>query len=223
MPLPDRFPIPLSIRTCGFPAYGLLVIFLTWLRCLPIADRATELTQAVPVEPARRRPARRVCPVRNQTIYGPRSCSLQRGSRHPAQPARSPTNRGQLLGAPVPTQAGLTPAGLVQLSGRDMADTIPVEINGRWGCGGDMRVVRPGDHSVSFIVCWAFCNIATRLDFGSGEPSDPTESSVISSPADARIASARLCTCMVDQLSRVRILGGWRGSSAREKTSSTST
>ena len=33
----------------------------------------------------------------------------------------SPTNRGLLLGAPVPTQAGLTPAGLIQLSGRTAA------------------------------------------------------------------------------------------------------
>src|SRR5258708_8545839 len=45
------FPIPLSIRTCGFPAYGLPMIFLTWLRCLRIADRARELVQAQPVQP----------------------------------------------------------------------------------------------------------------------------------------------------------------------------
>src|ERR1022692_4256340 len=45
------FPIPLSIRTCGFPAYGLPMIFLTWLRCLRIADGATQAVQAVPVEP----------------------------------------------------------------------------------------------------------------------------------------------------------------------------
>src|SRR5207244_1363206 len=46
-----RFPIPLSIRTCGFPAYGLPMIFLAWLRCPRIADRAAEPVQAVPVEP----------------------------------------------------------------------------------------------------------------------------------------------------------------------------
>src|ERR1700728_835646 len=46
-----RFPIPLSIRTCGFPAYGLPMIFLTWLRCLRVADGAGELVQAEPVQP----------------------------------------------------------------------------------------------------------------------------------------------------------------------------
>ena len=45
------FPIPLSIRTCGFPAYGLPMIFLTWLRRLRVADGATQSVQAVPVEP----------------------------------------------------------------------------------------------------------------------------------------------------------------------------
>jgi len=30
----------------------------------------------------------------------------------------SPTNRGLLLSVPVPTQTGLTPAGLIQLAGR---------------------------------------------------------------------------------------------------------
>jgi hypothetical protein len=30
------FPIPLSIRTCGFPAYGLSTVFLTWLRRLRV-------------------------------------------------------------------------------------------------------------------------------------------------------------------------------------------
>ncbi|MEE3850840.1 hypothetical protein VZC37_10895, partial [Gordonia sp. LSe1-13] len=29
-----RFPIPLSIRACGFPAHGLPMIFCAWLRCL---------------------------------------------------------------------------------------------------------------------------------------------------------------------------------------------
>src|SRR5262244_18474 len=46
-----RFPIPLSIRTCGFPAYGLPMIFLAWLRCLRIADGAAEPVEPVPVEP----------------------------------------------------------------------------------------------------------------------------------------------------------------------------
>jgi hypothetical protein len=45
------FPIPLSIRTCGFPAYGLPMIFCAWLRCPRIADGAAEPVQAVPVEP----------------------------------------------------------------------------------------------------------------------------------------------------------------------------
>src|ERR1700752_3087589 len=45
------FPIPLSIRTCGFPAYGLPMIFLAWLSFLRVADGAPEPVQAVPVEP----------------------------------------------------------------------------------------------------------------------------------------------------------------------------
>ena len=48
------FPIPLSIRTCGFPAYGLPMIFCAWLRCLWVMDRAAELVQVVPVEPVLR-------------------------------------------------------------------------------------------------------------------------------------------------------------------------
>ena len=51
VPQVARFPIPLSIRTCGFPAYGLPMIFLAWLRCLRIADGAAQAVQAVPVEP----------------------------------------------------------------------------------------------------------------------------------------------------------------------------
>src|ERR1700683_169653 len=46
------FPLPLSIRTCGFPAYGLPMIFLTWLRCLRVADGAGELVQPEPVQPS---------------------------------------------------------------------------------------------------------------------------------------------------------------------------
>jgi hypothetical protein len=37
VPVWVRFPIPLSIRTCDFPACGLPMILLAWLRCLPIA------------------------------------------------------------------------------------------------------------------------------------------------------------------------------------------
>src|SRR5215475_808011 len=46
-----RFPIPLSIRACGFPAHGLPMIFLTWLRSLRIADGATKTVQALPSKP----------------------------------------------------------------------------------------------------------------------------------------------------------------------------
>src|SRR6185503_17337782 len=46
-----RFPIPLSIRACGFPAHGLPMIFLTWLRSLRVADGAAKSVQAVPVKP----------------------------------------------------------------------------------------------------------------------------------------------------------------------------
>jgi len=53
VPLPVRFPIPLSIRTCGFPAYGLPMILLTWLRSFRIADGAHELVQALVMEPGR--------------------------------------------------------------------------------------------------------------------------------------------------------------------------
>src|SRR5258706_8627008 len=45
------FPIPLSIRTCGFPAYGLPMIFCAWLRCLRVADGAAQAVKAVPVKP----------------------------------------------------------------------------------------------------------------------------------------------------------------------------
>src|ERR1700730_17734496 len=51
VPVKARFPSHLSIRTCGFPAYGLPMIFCAWLRCLRIADRAGELVQAQPVQP----------------------------------------------------------------------------------------------------------------------------------------------------------------------------
>src|SRR5690242_11612319 len=44
-------PSPFQFRTCGFPAYGLPMIFLTWLRCPRIADGAAKPVQAVPVEP----------------------------------------------------------------------------------------------------------------------------------------------------------------------------
>src|SRR5438552_4970222 len=46
-----RFRILLSIRTCGFPAYGLPTVFLTWLRRLRVSDGAHEPVQALAVEP----------------------------------------------------------------------------------------------------------------------------------------------------------------------------
>src|SRR5207245_3379777 len=45
------FPIPLSIRTCRFPAYGLPTAVWTWLRRLRVSDGAHELVQALVVEP----------------------------------------------------------------------------------------------------------------------------------------------------------------------------
>ena len=67
VPLPVRFPIPLSSRACGFPAHGLRSVFLAWLRSLRVAD-GVELP----------------------------------------------------LSASAPTRTGLTPAGLIQLSRRNM-------------------------------------------------------------------------------------------------------
>ena len=46
-----RFPIPLSIRACGFPAHGLPMIFWTWLCSLRVTDGAAKSVQAVPVKP----------------------------------------------------------------------------------------------------------------------------------------------------------------------------
>jgi pimeloyl-ACP methyl ester carboxylesterase len=37
----SRFPIPLSIRTCGLPAYGSPMVVCAWLRRLRVADGAT--------------------------------------------------------------------------------------------------------------------------------------------------------------------------------------
>jgi hypothetical protein len=54
--------------------------------------------------------------LRPAILLPPKRLSTPRSARQ-----ISPTNRGLLLGAPVPTQAGLTPAGLVQLSGRNTA------------------------------------------------------------------------------------------------------
>ena len=51
MLLRARFPIPLSIRTCGSPAYGLPTVFWTWLRDPRVSDGAHELVQALVVEP----------------------------------------------------------------------------------------------------------------------------------------------------------------------------
>ena len=45
----------------------------------------------------------------------------------------SPTNRDLLLGAPVPTQTGLTPAGLIQLPERNMDDTLALKGPGQHG------------------------------------------------------------------------------------------
>ena len=56
MPLLARFPIPLSIRACGFPAHGLPTVVLAWLRCLRITDSTHELMQALVVEPGFRPP-----------------------------------------------------------------------------------------------------------------------------------------------------------------------
>jgi hypothetical protein len=53
--------------------------------------------------------------VRPAILLPPKRLSTPRSARH-----LSTTDRGLLLGAPVPTQAGLTPAGLVQLAGRNM-------------------------------------------------------------------------------------------------------
>ena len=49
-----RFPVPLSNRTCGFPAYGLPMVFLAWLRSPRIADGASQAIQAVPLKPVPR-------------------------------------------------------------------------------------------------------------------------------------------------------------------------
>jgi len=54
VPLPVRFPIPLSNRACGFPAHGLPMIFLAWLRRLRITDGATQAIQALIPKPVPR-------------------------------------------------------------------------------------------------------------------------------------------------------------------------
>jgi hypothetical protein len=117
VPVPARPPIPLSIRTCGFPAYGLAMIFLTWLRCLRVADGAAEPVRAVLVEPLFRPrpgppgsqvPARFLIIRLGEPVYhvavgladfgggvpGPCACSLQSGFRRPAQPAASQRRTG---------------------------------------------------------------------------------------------------------------------------------
>ena len=50
------FPIPLSIRACGFPAHGLPTVFWSGLRRLRVTDGAHQLMQALVVEPVARRP-----------------------------------------------------------------------------------------------------------------------------------------------------------------------
>jgi hypothetical protein len=49
-----RFPVPLSIRACGFPAHGLPMIFLAWRRDPGIADGAHQPVQAQLPEPLAR-------------------------------------------------------------------------------------------------------------------------------------------------------------------------
>ena len=58
--------------------------------------------------------------VRPAILLPPKRLSTPRSARH-----LSTTDRGPLLGAPVPTQAGLTPAGLVQLAGRNTTRGYP--------------------------------------------------------------------------------------------------
>jgi hypothetical protein len=51
VPLSARFPIPLSIRACGFPAHGFPMNFWTWLHSFRVADGAHGRVQALVVEP----------------------------------------------------------------------------------------------------------------------------------------------------------------------------
>jgi hypothetical protein len=55
VPVWARFPIPLSNRACGFPAHGLPMIFLAWLRRLRITDGSNPLPRlhqdVTPVDP----------------------------------------------------------------------------------------------------------------------------------------------------------------------------
>ena len=53
--------------------------------------------------------------LRPARLLPPKRLLTPRSARH-----LSTTNRGLLPGAPVPTGTGLTPAGLIQLSGRTM-------------------------------------------------------------------------------------------------------
>lgn len=65
------------------------------------------------------------CAPPDFTIGSYRWSSLTRLRSTPRSARRiSPTNRSLLLAAPVPTQAGLPPAGLIQLSGRTTAMTV---------------------------------------------------------------------------------------------------
>src|SRR6266508_3325296 len=50
VPLPVRFPFPLSIRACGFPAHGLPTVVWSWLRSFRVADSAEQLVQALVVD-----------------------------------------------------------------------------------------------------------------------------------------------------------------------------
>lgn len=51
VPVRARFRIPLSIRACGFPAHGLPMVFLAWLRSSRIADGASEAIKAMVLKP----------------------------------------------------------------------------------------------------------------------------------------------------------------------------
>jgi hypothetical protein len=58
--------------------------------------------------------------LRPARLLPPKRLLTPRSARH-----LSTTNRGLLPGAPVPTGTGLTPAGLIQLSGRTMPPLYP--------------------------------------------------------------------------------------------------
>jgi hypothetical protein len=90
VPLPVRFPIPLINPYVRFSRIRLPMIFVTWLRCLRIADRATELVQVAPVEPVLSPQlgltgARVAVPLRREHRHGLSYCSRW---RHGSRPSR---------------------------------------------------------------------------------------------------------------------------------------